>query len=101
MLEHTGYSEEEYVGRLNTLIAQKHLENQAVGTPVDWANESHLQARHIIEAKPAAIDEAYYQANIELVNQKLALAGLRLAALLNNVLGKLPAANSNGGNPTL
>ena len=81
LLEHTGYSEEEYVGRLNTLIAQKHLENQAAGTPVDWANESHLQARHIIEAKPAAIDDAYYQANIELVNQKLALAGLRLAAV--------------------
>jgi hypothetical protein len=92
LLEHTGYSEEEYIGRLNTLIAQKHLENQAGGTPVDWANESHLQARHIIEAKPAAIDDAYYQANIGLVNQKLALAGLRLAALLNDTLGKTPAA---------
>ena len=92
LLEHTGYSEEEYVGRLNTLIAQKHLENQSGGTPVDWANESHLQARHIMEAKPAAIDDAYYQANIELVNQKLALAGLRLATLLNDTLGKAPAA---------
>jgi hypothetical protein len=91
LLEHTGYSEEEYVGRLNTLIAQKHLENQAGGTPVDWANESHLQARQIMEGKPAAIDDAYYQANIELVNQKLALAGLRLATLLNNTLGKAPA----------
>jgi hypothetical protein len=91
LLEHTGYSEEEYVGRLNTLIAQKHLENQAGGTPVDWANESHLQARQIMEAKPAAVDDAYYQANIELVNQKLALAGLRLATLLNNTLGKAPA----------
>lgn len=91
LLEHTGYSEEEYVGRLNTLIAQKHLANQAGGTPVDWANESHLQARQIMEAKPAAIDDAYYQANIELVNQKLALAGLRLATLLNNTLGKAPA----------
>lgn len=92
LLEHTGYSEEEYVGRLNALIAQKHLENQAEGTPVDWANESHLQARQIIATKPAAIDEAYYQANIDLVNEKLALAGLRLAALLNNTLGKPPAA---------
>jgi hypothetical protein len=90
LLEHTGLSEEDYVARLNQLIAQKHLENQAVGTPVDWANESHLQARHIIEAKPAAIDETYYQANIELVNQKLALAGLRLAVLLNGTLGKAP-----------
>jgi hypothetical protein len=96
LLEHTGYSEEEYVGRLNTLIAEKHLENQAVGTPVDWANESHLQARHIIEEKPAAIDEAYYQVNINLVNQKLALAGLRLAAMLNNTLGKASAATVSG-----
>jgi hypothetical protein len=96
LLEHTGYSEEEYVGRLNTLIAQKHLEKQAGGTPVDWANESHLQARHIIEAKPPAIDEAYYQANIELINEKLALAGLRLATLLNNTLGKAPAAKVSG-----
>ncbi|HLK08353.1 MAG TPA: hypothetical protein VKV30_10435, partial [Candidatus Angelobacter sp.] len=46
----------------------------------------------IMEAKPAAIDDAYYQANIELVDQKLALAGLRLAALLNNTLGKAAAA---------
>lgn len=96
LLEHTGYSEEEYVGRLNMLIAQKQMENQASGTPVDWANESHLQARHIIEEKPAAIDEAYYQANIELVNQKLALAGLRLAAVLNDTLGRAPSSSSNG-----
>jgi hypothetical protein len=100
LLEHTGYSEEEYVSRLNTLIAEKQLENQAGGTPVDWANESHVQARHIIEAKPAAVDEAYYQANVDLVNQKLALAGLRLAAVLNNTLGKMPAT-AVGGVPQL
>ena len=92
LLEHTGLSEEDYVARLNTLIAQKQLENQAAGTPVDWANESHLQARQIMNAKPAAIDDAYYQANIELVNRKLALAGLRLATLLNETLGKAPGA---------
>jgi hypothetical protein len=96
LLEHTGYSEEEYVSRLNTMIAQKHLEKQAGGTSVDWANESHLQARHIIEAKPLSIDETYYQANIDLVNEKLALAGLRLAALLNNTLGKAPTAKVSG-----
>lgn len=96
LLEHTGLSEEDYVARLNTLIAQKQMETQAGGTPVDWANESHVQARHIMEAKPAAIDDAYYQANIELVNQKLALGGLRLATLLNNALGKAPATTASG-----
>jgi hypothetical protein len=49
-----------------------------------------------MEAKPAAVDESYYQANIELVNQKLALGGLRLAVLLNDALGKAPAASVSG-----
>jgi hypothetical protein len=88
LLEHAGLSEEDYLRRLNELIAQKHLEKQAGGTAVDWANESHRQARHLLEPAPAIIDEAYYQANIELVNEKLALAGVRLAALLNETLGK-------------
>jgi hypothetical protein len=95
LLEHTGLSEEDYVARLNQLIAQKHLEKQSGGTAVDWANESHLQARHILDQKAASIDEAYYQANIDLVNEKLALAGLRLAALLNSTLGKAPLSSSN------
>jgi hypothetical protein len=33
------------------------------------------------------VDEAYYKANIGIVDQRLALAGLRLAALLNRTLG--------------
>ena len=92
LLEHTGYSEEEYVHRLQKLIHKKHLHAQAAGTPTDWANESHVQARKIIEEKPTAVDEQYYQAHISLVNRKLALAGLRLAALLNDSLGRIPTA---------
>ncbi|MBZ5503988.1 MAG: S1/P1 nuclease [Acidobacteriia bacterium] len=94
LLEHTGNTEEEYVGRLNTLIEQKHLEKHPGGTAVDWANESHLQARRLVDPRPTAVDEAYYQANIELVNEKLALAGLRLAALLNETLGKTQTATA-------
>jgi hypothetical protein len=56
---------------------------------VDWANESHLQARTILEAKPAAVDQAYYDANIRLVDEKLALAGIRLATALNTTLGNI------------
>ena len=60
---------------------------------VDWANESHLQAKHILTPIPTVVDEAYYQANIELVNEKLALAGVRLAKLLNDSLGKSAPAS--------
>jgi len=97
LLEHTGLSEDDYGARLNTLIAQKQMEDQAAGTPLDWANESHLQARQIMNAKPASIDDAYFQANIELVNRKLALAGIRLATLLNNTLGKAPGSKVSAG----
>jgi len=92
LLEHTGYSEEDYVRHLEKLIVDKGLAARSGGTPEEWANESHVQARQIIEQKPVSIDDQYYQAHIDLVNEKLALAGLRLATVLNNALGRIPAA---------
>ncbi|HEU4415709.1 MAG TPA: S1/P1 nuclease [Candidatus Angelobacter sp.] len=92
LLEHAGLSEEEYVQRLNGLIGKDNLEQKATGTPEDLANESHVEARRIIEQNPASVDEQYYQSHINLVNRNLALAGLRLAALLNNTVGKTPTA---------
>src|SRR5579884_1155971 len=90
LLEHTGYSEEEYVSRLEKMIREKHLESQDGGTPEEWANESHLEARKLFDPVPASIDEQYYQAHIQLINEKLALAGLRLAQVLNATMGKIP-----------
>ena len=95
LLEHTGLSEEDYVQRLNRLIDQQHLAQQAAGKPEDWANESHLEARQIVDPRPAMIDEQYYQSHINLVDKKLALAGLRLAAVLNDALGKSSTAGLN------
>jgi S1/P1 Nuclease len=92
LLEHTGYPEAEYVERLNKLIEQQHLAAQATGTAVDWANESHLEARQVIDPVPTVVDEQYFQSHIGLINRKLALAGLRLAALLNQTLGSIPTA---------
>lgn len=87
LLEHTGRTEPEYVHHLQKLIHDEHLDKKPAGTPADWANESHSEARDIINAKPTAADEAYYQANISLIDHRLALAGLRLAAVLNEALG--------------
>jgi nuclease S1 len=90
LLEHRGQSEQAYVDRLQKLIRSKGLEQKSGGSAVDWANESHLQARVILDRKATAIDESYYEAYITLVDEKLALAGLRLGALLNDTLGKVP-----------
>lgn len=78
----------EYVQQLEQLIRTEHLEQQSGGTPADWVNESHAEAQRILEHRPAAVDEAYYRQNIGTVDRRLALAGLRLAELLNQTLGK-------------
>lgn len=87
LLQHTGLSEQEYIQKLDELIKQKHLDQKSGGTPEEWANESHDEAKALLSPPPAAIDEAYYQAHIELANERLALAGVRLAAVLNKTLG--------------
>ncbi|MFI5105054.1 MAG: S1/P1 nuclease, partial [Terriglobales bacterium] len=92
LLEHAGLNQEEYSVRVELVIRLEQLEGKAGGTPEDWANESHLQARKILDDKPAAVDEAYYKANAGLVDEKVALAGLRLAKWLNDSLGKIPTS---------
>jgi hypothetical protein len=86
LIEHTGRSEQEYVDYLEQMIAGKKL--HASGTPEDWANESLGLAKQVWVNDGGAVDQAYYQANIGIVDERLALAGLRLAAVLNDALGK-------------
>ena len=83
LLEHTGRSEQDYVAYLEQQIATNRW--KASGTPEDWANESLKLAKQVWLPEGGSVDEAYYKANIGVVDQQLALAGLRLAALLNDV----------------
>ena len=95
LIEHTGLSEQDYVTRLEQLIVARNLKSGAVGTPEDWANESYGWAQKVWLKEGGSVDAAYYQSNIGVVDERLALAGLRLASVLNGVLGKtleLPAA---------
>lgn len=90
LIDHTGMSEEDYVRHLNELIHAHHWDHKPVGSPEDWANESHHEALRVWVSNGTALDEVYYQVNIGLVDERLALAGLRLAAVLNDTLGKIP-----------
>lgn len=90
LIEHTGLPEESYVARLEQLIVSRNLQSKATGSAEDWANESYRWAQKAWLNEGGSVDEAYYQANIGIVDERLALAGLRLASLLNEVLGKAP-----------
>jgi hypothetical protein len=87
LIEHTGLSEWQYVSKLNQLITSRRLTSQAEGTPANWANESFQLAKKVWVNDGAAVDEAYYEHDIGIVDQRLALAGIRLAWLLNQALG--------------
>ena len=88
LIEHAGISEKRYVARLNELIASRKLNVQAGGTPVQWANESFSLAKKVWLNDDSAVDESYFENNIGIVNRRLALAGIRLAQIINRALGR-------------
>jgi hypothetical protein len=81
LIRHTGMARDEYIAHLQKLISDEHW--SASGSPQDWANESHHYALSAWLASGAQVGEEYYRKQIAVVDQRLALAGLRLAAVLN------------------
>jgi len=59
------------------------------GTPVDWALEAHRAAVDVAYAVPEDLKLGlpYYQSSLPVVDRQLALAGVRLARVLNQALG--------------
>ena len=88
LIEHTGRPEKDYAAYLEKLILNGNLARKADASPEDWANESFRLAKQVWLNDGSGVDEAYYRANIPVVDERLALAGLRLAKVLNRALTK-------------
>lgn len=84
LLEHAGLSEQKYVAHLESMIKDQKL--KATGTPEDWANGSWSIAKAAWAADKSNIDQQYYDKEITVVDTQMALAGLRLAKVLNSAL---------------
>jgi hypothetical protein len=91
LIRHTGLREHRYARELEKMIDADHL-RAGSADPIDWANESLQLAKQAWVQPQAAIDETYYQRERPVVDRQLALAGLRLARLLNEELGGSPKA---------
>lgn len=87
LIQHARLSDDDYVAHLERIIVQEGLETKPLGTPADWADESFHLAHRVWLTDGSSADETYYRRCIELVNLQLALAGIRLATLLNQALG--------------
>jgi len=78
-----------YAERLNACL---HTQPEGAfydGSVVDWAMESHRIAKEHVYALPEdrKLRKDYLDANASVVDQQLAKAGVRLAKILNDVLG--------------
>jgi hypothetical protein len=87
LILHTGLTAEDYAKHLDTdtLAAMTDADWQN-GTPVDWAIESHAATKSAYVSEHAVLDQAYFDAQIVVVDKQLARAGARLAMILEELL---------------
>jgi hypothetical protein len=90
LIAHRGLDDARYLEALKDQIRQHDGDLRAARTPAEWAMESHGFAKAALLPEHGLVDETYYRAQIPVVEQRLAQAGLRLASLLNEILTAAP-----------
>jgi nuclease S1 len=83
LIAHRGLDDPHYVAAIEDEIRQNRWDRVPTGVPAEWAVESFWLAKAALLPPQANVDEAYYRAQVPVIDKRLALAGLRLAALLN------------------
>jgi len=75
-----------YLAELRRLINTKGLGTLPGGTPEQWAEQSFRLAKEALVSSDTNIDEAYYRRHVTVIDERLSLGGVRLAAELNRIL---------------
>jgi hypothetical protein len=75
-----------YLAELRKLIDGKGFASRPPGTPAQWAEQSFRLAKEALVKPDTNIDEGYYRRHITVIDERLALGGVRLAAVLNRIL---------------
>jgi len=75
---------------LSLRITDEHRNEWSTLDPVQWASESYRLALSNAYAIPndGELGQDYFERNIPVVEQRLAMAGVRLAAVLNAIFGE-------------
>jgi hypothetical protein len=81
-----GLDDTAYLGELKKLIIAKGFGSQPAGTPAQWAEQSFRLAKEALVKPDTNIDEGYYRRHIAVIDERLSLGGVRLAAELNRLL---------------
>jgi hypothetical protein len=88
LIKATAWSWGGYVDRLEGgWLASPTAKGVDSGTPAQWAEETHRAARFVWQQLPESrvVDDAYYGKILPTLDSQLGVAGLRLAAFLNDM----------------
>jgi len=86
LIGHRNIDDRAYLAALQKLIVERRWGSQPAGTPAQWAEQSWRLAREALVSPATNIDEGYYRRHIGVIDERISLAGVRLAAVLNRVL---------------
>mgnify|MGYP001382818127 CR=1 FL=1 len=75
-----------YVAQLQKLIVDKRLGAPPPGTPAQWAEQSFRLAKEALVKPGTNVDDSYYRRHISVIDERLAVAGVRLGSVLNRSL---------------
>lgn len=86
LIAHRSLDDGAYLDVLQKLIVAKGMGSQPPGTPAQWAEQSWRLAKEALVTPDTNIDERYYRRHIGVIDERMALGGVRLAAVLNRIL---------------
>jgi hypothetical protein len=89
LIVHRRLSDQRYLSALEGLVQARARRNVS-GTPADWAKESRDIARAALLRANGDAGDTYYATYIGVIDERLTIAGLRLAQMLNRSLPGAP-----------
>jgi len=90
LIARRGLDDRAYTALLERQVSARGMMNTPVGTPAEWAMESLRLSNAALLPANGNVDEAYYQQHLRVIEERLALAGSRLARVLNRALVTRP-----------
>jgi nuclease S1 len=91
LIAHRRLSDRQYLAELERRITDRRWSTNDSGSPAEWAMESLALANGALLPAGGSVDEAYFRAHIGVVEDRLAIGGLRLAAWVNRSLAERSA----------
>lgn len=96
LIERRGLTDRAYVAQLERRVTEERLLQRRPGTAAEWAMESLTLSNAALLPPGGAVDQVYADRHLPVIEQRLALAGARLAQVLNRALMTRPPTGRAG-----